>query len=833
MADPPQTPFSFHSNKSLRDPKTIGLWTIGRTIGKGASGRVRIARHSKSGQYAAIKIISKSSLPPMLSQVSLNRLADVTEHVQLSVEREIVVMKLINHPNIMKLYDVWETSSDLYLVLEYVQGGELFDYLCNKGRLPSEEALIYFQQIISAVDYCHRFSIAHRDLKPENILLDEQSNIKIADFGMAAWQSNPQEAILRTSCGSPHYAAPEIINGEPYNGAAADIWSCGVILHALLVGKLPFDDDDCPALLEKISRGKFIMPTDISPQAQDLLRCMLEKDVKRRITMSGIMKHPFFLSQAPPQTDYVLPDLENIAQPISSVSALDPDIFSNLRTLWHGTSDAALIDSLINEERNWQKGIYHMLVDYRSRNPQIYDDEEREVARLHKERKHRRQQRRRADASPSNYPPRAAAPTPRSASRRDRFDVQLDETGAVKAHEPMMLKPPPAAHAESPSTASEAATTSSLLAPFSPLWETLDLPPLTVPEVQNPEMQTFLQQIVTHLNVLQAKAASSDVSAWTTGSSSNVRSERVGLFQTFQPSAQVDTPPAAEQLRPSRILDFHPRVPSTIEELRFAEIQPLSFGSKTRANRPTLTSVDKENQFVDENAASRRPGSGVIAKLTSGSSSKRKETISKSIKIVEPVQVLQRRTSKHNRLPQTPVSILSTQANTISNRPAASLDTPVSPSPSPLPSSTAKRTWLDSVFKLKAPNYTLHSRYSANETRSECRRLLMELDLLVAIEDNERMGVLKCRSMDIPDPFRVQNMPKTVKFRVEGERAPFQLSQDGFTMALMFFHEKGSFDAFQEIYHSVRTQWTLDRPDTLSNAGSGKPHVASNRRAMF
>src|SRR6266545_7010167 len=184
-----------------------------------AIGHVRIARHSKTGQYAAIKIIPKGSLS---SRVSLNRLADEVERNLLAVEREIVVMKLIDHPNILKLYDVWETSSSLYLILEYVQGGELFDYLCNEGRRPTHEGLDYFQQIISAVDYCHRFNIAHRDLKLENILIDDESNIKIADFGMAAWQDSSRGKLLRTSCGSPHYAAPEVISGKPYDGRAAD-----------------------------------------------------------------------------------------------------------------------------------------------------------------------------------------------------------------------------------------------------------------------------------------------------------------------------------------------------------------------------------------------------------------------------------------------------------------------------------------------------------------------------------------------------------------------------------------------------------------------------------
>ena len=276
-------------------------------------------------------------------------------------------MKLIDHPNIMRLYDVWETSMELFLVLEYVQGGELFEYLCEKGRLPTTEALGYFQQIISAVDYCHHFNIAHRDLKPENILLDKDHNIKIADFGMAAWQANKQDGMLYTSCGSPHYAAPEIINGEPYNGSPADIWSCGIILYALLSGKLPFDDEDCSALLGKVMVGKYVMPQGIDPLAQDLIRKMLITDARKRITMSEIKRHPFYLLQKPKTYEHVMPSLDDIARPIHSASSIDPDILANLRTLWHDTPDQEIVRNLLSEERNWQKGIYHLLVDYRNK----------------------------------------------------------------------------------------------------------------------------------------------------------------------------------------------------------------------------------------------------------------------------------------------------------------------------------------------------------------------------------------------------------------------------------------------------------------------------------
>lgn len=187
--------------------------------------------------------------------------------------------------------------------MEYVPGGELFDYLVKRGRLPVSEALHYFQQIIHAVDYCHRFNICHRDLKPENLLLDKDKNIKVADFGMAAWEAG--ERMLETSCGSPHYASPEIVavsqtlvmcsrsgtdarQGKAYHGSSSDIWSCGIILFALLTGRLPFDDDNIRSLLQKVKIGVFEMPDEIKGPSRDLLTRMLEKDPERRITVSRV-----------------------------------------------------------------------------------------------------------------------------------------------------------------------------------------------------------------------------------------------------------------------------------------------------------------------------------------------------------------------------------------------------------------------------------------------------------------------------------------------------------------------------------------------------------------
>ncbi|GMK58508.1 hypothetical protein CspeluHIS016_0505400 [Cutaneotrichosporon spelunceum] len=364
------------------DAKTIGQWKIGRTIGKGSSGRVKIAKHASTDQYAAVKIVPKGLI--MSSRLSVSEAGTKAEKLLLGIEREIVIMKLIDHPNVLSLYDVWETNDDLYLVMEYVPGGELFDYLVRKGRLPQHEALHYFQQICYAVDYCHRFNICHRDLKPENLLLDQHKNIKVADFGMAAWQAD--ENLLETSCGSPHYASPEIVAGRSYNGTASDIWSCGIILFALLTGRLPFDDDNIRTLLQKVKTGQFDMPTDIDVQARDLLSRMLEKDPELRITMPEIMAHPFFRSRAPRlmggRQMPAPPSLDVLARPVRAED-IDVDLMCNLKTLWHAMSEEEIFQSLLSKDKTWEKAVYHLLVQYRSRHLEQYnmdmdsDDEER------------------------------------------------------------------------------------------------------------------------------------------------------------------------------------------------------------------------------------------------------------------------------------------------------------------------------------------------------------------------------------------------------------------------------------------------------------------------
>uniref|UniRef100_A0A3P9P887 Serine/threonine-protein kinase BRSK2-like n=1 Tax=Poecilia reticulata TaxID=8081 RepID=A0A3P9P887_POERE len=291
----------------------------------------------------------------------------------VQVEREIAILKLIEHPHVLKLYDVYENNKYLYLVLEHVSGGELFDYLVKKGRLTPKEARKFFRQIISALDFCHSHSICHRDLKPENLLLDEKNNIRIADFGMASLQVG--DSLLETSCGSPHYACPEVIRGERYDGRRADVWSCGVILFALLVGALPFDHDNLRQLLEKVKSGVFHMPHFIPPDCQALLKGMIEVNPDKRLTLEAIQKHNWYLGGRNEPCPEQPPPRRVCVKRILSLSDLDPDVLESMYSLGCFRDRVKLTQDLTSEEENQEKMIYYLLLDRKERYPSCEDED--------------------------------------------------------------------------------------------------------------------------------------------------------------------------------------------------------------------------------------------------------------------------------------------------------------------------------------------------------------------------------------------------------------------------------------------------------------------------
>lgn len=369
----------------------VGPWQLGKTLGKGATGRVRLAKHSMTGQVAAVKIVSKKSAA-LVQSASMARMdkEDTTAMVAagprtmpFGIEREVVIMKLIAHPNIINLYDIWENRGELYLVLEYVSGGELFDYVSSNGALPEGEAVRLFRQIIAGLSYCHRFNICHRDLKPENILLDSERNIKLADFGMAALQ--PNGTWLNTSCGSPHYAAPEIILGQQYRGDMADIWSTGIILFAMLNGFLPFDGGTVQNTLRLVKKGEYYLPPNLSIEASDLIQRILQKRPEKRISMDHIWPHPLLRKYEKYHASLVAPDaligpapplsIEAQTKRITKRSDIDQEILSNLSTLWHGLKAEELVKRLLSEEPNHEKLFYWALIKFREDQLENYPGE--------------------------------------------------------------------------------------------------------------------------------------------------------------------------------------------------------------------------------------------------------------------------------------------------------------------------------------------------------------------------------------------------------------------------------------------------------------------------
>ncbi|KAM9317786.1 serine/threonine-protein kinase BRSK2-like isoform 2-T2 [Pholidichthys leucotaenia] len=334
----------------------VGPYRLEKTLGKGQTGLVKLGVHCVTCQKVAIKIVNREKL---------------SESVLMKVEREIAILKLIEHPHVLKLHDVYENKKYLYLVLEHVSGGELFDYLVKKGRLTPKEARKFFRQIISALDFCHSHSICHRDLKPENLLLDEKNNIRIADFGMASLQVG--DSLLETSCGSPHYACPEVIRGEKYDGRKADAWSCGVILFALLVGALPFDDDNLRNLLEKVKLGVFHMPHFIPPDCQNLLRGMIEVDASKRLTLEQIQKHTWYLAgKNEPEPEQPVPRKVAI-RTLASAEEIDPDVLESMHSLGCFRDKEKLTKDLLSEDDNQEKMIYFLLLDRKERYPSHED----------------------------------------------------------------------------------------------------------------------------------------------------------------------------------------------------------------------------------------------------------------------------------------------------------------------------------------------------------------------------------------------------------------------------------------------------------------------------
>ena len=288
--------------------KDMKQFILGDKLGQGSFGTVRLATHLLTGERVAIKILERARIKEKIDKTR--------------IDREISILKRLIHPYIIRIYSVIETHSSLNIVQEYANGKDFLDYLVEKKKLDEQEACKYFQQIISAIEYLHKQGISHRDLKPENMILTKSNELKLIDFGLS--NTYTQGELLSTACGSPCYAAPEMLEGKRYSGALIDIWASGIILYVMLVGQLPFDDSCLGDLYKKIKSGKYKVPKGISKDAKDLIKNILEVNPRKRFKISQIKAHPWFNIVDPKENVCQGINLKNVIYPI------DEDIIARM-----------------------------------------------------------------------------------------------------------------------------------------------------------------------------------------------------------------------------------------------------------------------------------------------------------------------------------------------------------------------------------------------------------------------------------------------------------------------------------------------------------------------
>ncbi|XP_001663093.2 serine/threonine-protein kinase SIK3 homolog [Aedes aegypti] len=317
----------------------VGYYDLDKTIGKGNFAVVKLASHVITNSKVAIKIIDKTCLD---------------DENLAKTFREISILKVLHHPHITRLYEVIESRNKIYLVTEHAARGEIFDHLVANGRMKEEEASRIFSQIISAVDYCHSKGIVHRDLKAENVLLDNEMNVKLADFGFSNTFS---EGInLRTWCGSPPYAAPEVFQGVEYDGPKSDIWSLGVVLYVLVCGALPFDGATLHDLRSVVIAGKFRIPFFMSQECEHLIRHMLVVEPEKRYTLKQIANHKWL------EMYNAIPMLEKASYQTTEGTNLDTIVMTHMLQLSGLTAD--MIAQSVHENRfDHIYAIYYLLVD--------------------------------------------------------------------------------------------------------------------------------------------------------------------------------------------------------------------------------------------------------------------------------------------------------------------------------------------------------------------------------------------------------------------------------------------------------------------------------------
>lgn len=325
------------------------LYVFGKTLGEGSFGKVLLGTHVLTGCKVAAKFYEKS------------KLVDAVEKKR--VQREISIMKRTRHPNIAPIFEVIDQPRRICVIMEYIAAGNLCNYVRAHKRLDEREARYIFRALVDGIDYCHQRNIVHRDIKLDNLLLDENKNVRIIDFGFSIC-TKPTD-FLKTPCGSPSYAAPEIVARKPYIGHSADIWSMGVVLYALICGHFPFQGRNNSELWQKIMKGKYNTPQYVSNEARDLVSCMLTVDPTRRINMSKIRSHPWMHGEIPkglsPPREHTNVEIDKV----TGEKTLDEDVVN--RIAGYGINPDYVDKSVLNNEFNYLTTTYHLLASRRAK----------------------------------------------------------------------------------------------------------------------------------------------------------------------------------------------------------------------------------------------------------------------------------------------------------------------------------------------------------------------------------------------------------------------------------------------------------------------------------
>ena len=330
---------------TLEKNKTIGDYLLLSTIGRGTFSKVKLGIHIPTKQKVAIKILDKEKI---IDESDIER-----------IRREIHILSILRHPNIVQLYETITSNNNIYIIMEYVEGKDLFQFIYSMQRLSEYKSSQLFRQLISCLEYIHKIGIVHRDIKPENILLNKNKNkLKLVDFGLSnIYEKNE---LIKTACGSPCYAAPEMISGKHYEGFFSDLWSCGVVLYCMLVGKLPFDDEDIKILYHNIKIANYEMPNFLSYYAQDILRRILVSNPKKRIKLNELKRHPFLLmSEKTPMYKGIIVDNDEIQVDYDIVLKMKEQYFNNDENC--NINCDIIVENIKNNLHNKITTIYYLL----------------------------------------------------------------------------------------------------------------------------------------------------------------------------------------------------------------------------------------------------------------------------------------------------------------------------------------------------------------------------------------------------------------------------------------------------------------------------------------